>query len=284
MKQVRAGTESPAETGHGNPGRQNSVYCRNGKGIGAGGGRMGFGFFLGSRAPHRLALCVAFCLVLPCAAAVDSVYRGDATHFKTGVPAYTELHRQYLSQGRPIKTQTRYLSPQGGLIAERILDFSRSTVQPDYVMDDFRDGYREGARVGDSTVTVFFRTKSGKPLQEKTLRVPEPFAVEGGFNGFVKAHWDSLIAGGHLAFNLVVPSQLDYFAFTAQMEPGGRTGGNRTLVLEVKSPMLKLLVDPIRVTYNMATRRAIRYEGVSGINDARGKSFKVRTLYSAAAL
>lgn len=234
-----------------------------------------------------LALSAVLWAALPSrGVAAESIYRGEAIDLKTGSPAYSEVHEEIFAEGRRVKTMTRYLSPAGRPIAERTLDYSRFALKPDFVLDDFRDGYREGARVGDSGITVFFRSKSGQPLRRKTLRVPEPCVIEGGFHGFFKAHWDSLAAGNRLELNFVAPSQLDYFAFVAYMEPAagkngadGREARERVIVLEVKNPLARLLVDPIRVTYNASTRRILRYEGISNINDARGKSLKVRMTY-----
>ncbi|MDF2455361.1 MAG: hypothetical protein K0R51_1354 [Cytophagaceae bacterium] len=49
--------------------------------------------------------------------------------------------------------------------------------------------------------------------------------------------------------------------------------------MEPDNYMLRKLVDPIRVTYKVSTKRIIKYEGLSNINDKKGKSYLVKIMY-----
>lgn len=191
---------------------------------------------------------------------------------------YVERYRDTLRDGRSWRTGTHYFDAGGRPIADRVMDFSRHAWKPDYRLVDRRDGYEEGAEATDGKVRVFHRAKRGRPLKEKVLNVPEPVVIDGGFNRFIKDHWADLSSGEPLPFNFVAPSQLDYFAFEAVKTAAGP--GAITFAIRPANKVLRLLVDPIEVTYDVPTRRMTRYRGLSNINDARGKSLKVRLVYA----
>ncbi len=207
-------------------------------------------------------------------------YKGLAFDLKKQEPAYVEEHREIFSQDKHTSTDTRYLDNQGRNIAERTLDFSHSLCKPDYVLKDFRDGYEEGAAIVGDQVRVFVRATRNTQLKEKQIKVPEPCVIDGGFNYFLKQNWDGLLAGKRIHFNFVAPSQLDYFAFIAREDLKSEMGKNeKAFVIELENPLIRLLVAPIRVSYDADTRRMTQYQGISNVNDSFGKSLKVRLVY-----
>jgi hypothetical protein len=104
--------------------------------------------------------------------------------------------------------------------------------------------------------------------------------VDGGFNAFIKAHWGELAGGKRVAFNFVAPNRLDYFAFEALPDPKEpRSGETRVFLIRPANAALRLLVDPIQVTYDVSTRRMTGYRGLSNINNAEGKSFDIWLAY-----
>jgi hypothetical protein len=231
-------------------------------------------------------------LTLPSASAGDAnppPYHGEAYGLNPQNPEllYTESHQEYFLNGRKTGIYTCFQDPQGQVLAERHLDFSRSAVKPDYIFKDFRHGYEEGAKVAGNQVNVFFRASLGSPLHEKVLKVPEPFVIDGGFNDFLRQNWDSLMTGHRIHFHFVAPARLDYFGFVAhedpQRVPKGKTGGNaraaKAIVVEVDNALLRLLVSPIVILYDSSTRKMMQYQGISNISDAKGKSLMVRILY-----
>jgi hypothetical protein len=227
-------------------------------------------------------------------------FKGQAYEPETSAMLYSEKFDVKLEGAGPVSLKTEYRNPAGALIAERTLDFSRHPFKPEYRLIDLRDGYEEGARVleaesgktkkNTSRVRVYVRENRDKEPREKILEVPEPCVIDGGFNVFIKAHWDELAAGKRVPFNFVASARRDWFAFEAvpagfdeasaeESTPAG--GATRTFVVRPQNGALRLLVVPIRVTYDVATRRITEYRGISNVNKSRGKSFKVRILYPA---
>jgi hypothetical protein len=243
------------------------------------------------------------CLILLCTTtgavrgeAVLRAFQGQAYEPGTSTLLYSEKFEMKVEPGsrgdQPVSLRTEYKNPAGALIAERTLNFTRHDLKPDYHLVDRRDGYEEGAEVlgkgsggksrGTAKVRVYVREKREEPLREKTLEVPEPCVIDGGFNVFIKTHWDELAAGKRVPFNFVAPARRDWFAFEALPEASeSARGATRTFIIQPENKALRLLVPTIRVTYDVETRRIKEYRGISNVNNSRGKSFKVHIVYPA---
>jgi hypothetical protein len=211
-------------------------------------------------------------------------FTGRGLDPETGELLYTEDHEDTLDRegGNLIAGRTMFRDPRGTLIAYRTVAYAASPWKPSYHMRDLRDGYEEGVEpLAGGKVRVFRRHERGKPLKEKLLTVPEPSVVDGGVNRFIRDHWTPLTAGRLLAFNFVAPARLDYFVFEVYLDSAVPPAGNRsrTFVVRPANAALRLLVAPIRVTYDAETRRIRAYSGLSNISDARGKNQQVRIVY-----
>nr|HNH29964.1 hypothetical protein [bacterium] len=109
-------------------------------------------------------------------------------------------------------------------------------------------------------------------------RVPEPAVIDAGFHFFIEQHWSALLNGETKTFYFVAPSQLDYFSFrvykSGETQNGGRTAYQ--LTMDIDNFLLRLFVDPIRLTYDPESRKLIGYEGISNIYNDEGKAHHVR--------
>lgn len=209
------------------------------------------------------------------------VYAGDAMEVGTASKVYTEEHEEVMDADKHIATITNYKDPSGKIIAKRKLDFSKSFIRPDFKLEDLREGYVEGAEVTNGGIRVF-KKKKGEELKSKEIVVPEPSVVDGGFNYFVKSHWDEIMKGSVVTFNFVVPSQLDYYKFRVRKVKEGNYQGRTSITvnLEVDNFLMRAFVSPIKIMYDVQTRRILLYEGISNINKpAAGQCYVVRLIY-----
>jgi hypothetical protein len=219
--------------------------------------------------------------VLLAASTPNRTYRGEAYDLESRQLSYVEIQEERGVRDRPLELHTLYLNPRGQSIVERNLDFSRSATRPDYALRDLRNGYEEGAAIHGDSVRIFFRASGKSPLREKRIRIPEPFVIDGGFNGFLKENWDKLVQGRRMRFYFVAPSRLDYYAFSVRgvSNPSSVKETEQTFAIEPDNAFIRIFVKPILVTYDPSSRRMLRYQGISNISDAYGKSFKVRLIY-----
>jgi hypothetical protein len=216
-----------------------------------------------------------------------SAYGGNAVDIEHDMrPAYHEEHSERVLDGKCLATHSLFKDPAGRTMAERELDFSHFPYKPDYVFKDLRNGYEEGSHVDGKGIHVYYRDSLHAAPHEKTLSVPEPCVVNGGFNPFLKENFKELEAGKRIPFYMVIPARLDYYRFVAYMdstrnlsdkESMGRK--SKVVVVEPQSAILRLVLTPIVIAYDVSNLRMIRYQGIVNVADAKGRSLRVRIDY-----
>lgn len=204
-------------------------------------------------------------------------YQGIARDLKSNKFYYTEEHTETLDHDVLKETMIQYKDSAGVVIAKKIINYTGNKVTPSFEQNDYRDGYMEGISFAGNKLIFKFRKNKSESVKTKSISIPDNLVVDGGFNYYIKGNWDRLVSGETKVFNFAVPSQLDYFSFRLYKE----SQKNDAVVfrMEPDNFVLRKLVDPIRVTYNMSTKRIVKYEGLSNINDKKGKSYLVKIMY-----
>lgn len=204
-------------------------------------------------------------------------YQGIARDLKSNKFYYTEEHTETLERDVLKETIIQYKDSTGIIIAKKSIDYSGNKVTPAFEQNDYRDGYTEGVSYSSNKLVFKFRKNKNESIKTKSIEIPENLVVDGGFNYYIKGNWIELAAGKTKVFNFAVPSQLDYFAF--RLYKDSQQNDEIVFKMEPDSYLLRKLVDPIRVTYKMSTKRIVKYEGLSNINDKKGKSYLVKIMY-----
>ncbi|MBC7485363.1 MAG: hypothetical protein H7282_01245 [Cytophagaceae bacterium] len=204
-------------------------------------------------------------------------YKGIARDLNSNKFYYSEEHKEKLENHVLQQTLIQYKDSAGTLMAKKFVDYSGNKVTPAFEQNDFRDGYTEGVSFAGNKLILKFRKNKKESLRTKSISIPENLVVDGGFNYYIKGNWTELAAGKRKVFNFAVPSQLDYFAF--RLYKDSQNNDEIVFKLEPDNYILRKLVDPIRVTYKVTTKRIIKYEGLSNINDKKGKSYLVKIMY-----
>lgn len=215
------------------------------------------------------------------APATDIVMITPAYDVATGRLLYNEERKQFDINGKPGEWVFTYRDRSGGVIVNRKVNFKKNVYIPDYSLQDVRDGYLEGSEWKNGKVRVYARRTSADPVKEKWLTVPEPAVVDAGFNFYIESNWKKLMDGETLHFNFIAPIEQDYFKFRL-LKNKEWTENGRSLVqfkLEIDNFLLRIFVKPILVTYNQATKQLAFYEGISNINDDKGKSHRVKMIF-----
>ena len=228
-------------------------------------------------------LALSLCLVMQSFApeATELSYLGSAFDAKTRKIIYTELHEELKEKGKHVGTITTYKDVYGLVIARRKLDFLKDNNTPTFKLEDLRSGYIEGAEVTNNSVKVYVREDYQSTMEERILHVPQPCVIDGGFNYFVKNNWDALLKGGILTFNFVVPARKDYYKFRVRKVSETTYIGKKAIVvhLEPDNFIIRALVDPIVITYDLSSKRILIYEGISNLASGTGKNYVAKLLY-----
>lgn len=200
---------------------------------------------------------------------------------ESNVLLYSEEHRETWTSGKMQASNVRYYGPNKHLLAEKTIDFRKNRIAPDFVLNDFRDGYQEGASLTGNRIKVVARRNGEQPLKQKKLKVPVPVVVDGGFNEYVLQHWDALLAGQRMQFNFVAPIEQDYFSFTIKRKQLQTVEGRSHVQFEMKpeSSLVGLFVAPVLLTYDVADRQLLLFEGMTNLNNENGKSTFARLVY-----
>lgn len=194
---------------------------------------------------------------------------------------YTEEHRETWENGKMLESQVRYLGPDQALLAQKTIDFRKNRTAPDFQLKDFRDGYQEGATLEGDRIRVTARRNDQQDVKSRELEVPAPVVVDGGFNEFVLERWNDLLAGKTIQFHFVAPIEQDYFAFQVEPVKTLQVDGRKHMRLEMKpvSSVVRLFVGTVQLTYDVEKRHLLQFEGMTNLNDERGKSMIARLIY-----
>ncbi|MFN0049263.1 MAG: hypothetical protein ACKVOU_09085 [Cytophagales bacterium] len=222
-------------------------------------------------------ISLVFLLKLKAQTSKDVIsYAGQAFTIKPAAFFYQETHNEIIVNGKHCKTDVAYTNELGEKIGYKTLDYTKYTTSPTYKLEDNRAKYREGAEITpDGKVIVYFQyTDKEITANFKTFSVPQPIVIDGGFNYFVKENWNAIINGSILTFNFVSPSKMDYFTFRISKKADIVYNRKQAtlLYLELDNMILRWLIPPIKITYDIKTKRIIKYEGIANLSDKNGKN------------
>ena len=191
---------------------------------------------------------------------IEKNYSSKAYNKADGKFIYSELHRETFNDERIIESVTRYTDPNNKILSQRIMKFPDDLLKPEYELNDFRSGYREGSELlPDKKVKVYTREAFNGPLKEKILTVEEPFVIDGGLTYFFVKNWDRLINDETIQFNFIAPAKLDYYKFRVSKSGITTVGGRKglKLKLEINNLILRQFVSPIYITYALDNKEIL---------------------------
>lgn len=215
-------------------------------------------------------------LLLPPAVFTQSeprrTYRAINFDLKSGRHLYTETISEIGAPARSIHSV--YTDETNRAFAYKQMTFSASLTVPDYVLVDSRTGYRES--VASQSGGFLVTTAIGDKQSVTSLAVPAPAAVDRGVIRLVENNWDQLAAGQPISIHFIVPEKQSYFRFCITPI---RSADTMELTIAPENIVLRNLVDPIRVTLDLKTKRVTEYRGITSLMDTDGRNFRVRAVY-----
>lgn len=229
---------------------------------------------------HRSVLAlVNATLAFNAAAGADGVhrFRGDAYDLKTGAFVYSENHSAFHRGKEHVYSRVSYRDKTGHEFASKMITFAPVRTQPTYELNDSRDGYREGIRREGGKTVYYARRARDQQAKSKVVSAPQPAVFDAGFDYFVQEHFDAICAGTNKSFYFAVPVELDYFKFRLARKS---VSDACHVYLELDNVLLRQIVKPIKLWYDMSKRRLLKYEGISNINGSDGKSMYVRVVFA----
>src|SRR5450432_1471671 len=227
----------------------------------------------------------AFALLSPLAsvcvsAAAPEMSAGNAYDLKSGSLLFHEAHYRYTTAGMP-EQLVLYSCPDGRAFARKLSRDDGDAQAPDFDLIDARLNYHEGVRRLADRREVYVKRTAEMPEQADTLVVPPDGVIDVGFDEFARRHWNELAAGQSLSLPFLVPSRRVFYSFKAKQD-NAISAATLTVRLSLGA-WYAFLLPHIDVIYDRASRRLLRYEGLSNIRNAEGKSYNVRIEFPGAA-
>ena len=178
-----------------------------------------------------------------------------------------------------------YTCPDGRPFARKWSRDDGNPQAPDFDMTDARMGYREGVRREGDRREVYVQRSATQPEQSDLLKLPPDGVVDTGFDVFAQRHWDELVRGDTLKLPFLVPSRRTFFGFKASKVEQPAAPPNSVTFRLAASSWFSFLLPHIDVSYDLTTRRIVRYEGLSNVRDeTTGKNYRVHFEYAHSAL
>jgi hypothetical protein len=211
-------------------------------------------------------------------AATDvETFTGRAVN-RTGGLEYVEHHTVLYKNGKVSQSETIYYDAASEQIGDLVSNYSHGPQFGSYSFRDIRAQYEDGAKVQVDQIRLFRRASPEADLEDGFLPKEDNQIVGQGFHQFIVQNLERIAQGEIFHVRLVMPSRLDQYRFRIIKR---RIEGNTLYIrLEIDNWFLRLFAPHIDTEYDLQTRRLLRYEGVSNLEDASGKHSKVTITYS----
>jgi hypothetical protein len=222
---------------------------------------------------------VVMMLGLACArvALADISYEGEARDVAGGKLLYEEHHLLRDAGDAAARRLVLYRCPSGQLFARKLVEYGTTPAAPAFTLDDGRFGYREGVRRDGDTLQAFVREEGSAPERSAPIASAPNLVIDAGFDEFVRANWEALVAGETRAVEFVVPSRLGALGFKLrridQVQIDGESASRFRLSL---GGMIGWFAPDIDVSYRDSDRRLMRFEGLTNIRADREDNLVAR--------
>lgn len=224
--------------------------------------------------PRPYLICLA--LAAPGAHAADAHYLGTAYAKDGGAVVYREEHWLY-SEGGAQRRLVLYRCPSGQPFARKLMQAAGPASAPDFDYIDGRDGYREGVREEQGQREVYVQKNRQSPLKSEPLPAKADGVIDAGFDAYVREHWDGIAGKRGTQVPFLVPSRFTYMNLRIDGASDSQADGEAVRHMRMSLDAWYGFVAPsIDLTYTALDHRLRRFEGVSNVHDAQGRSQAVR--------
>lgn len=221
------------------------------------------------KAFNPLKLITVLCLVP--AMVQSQTFSGTAYEPDSDRVLYIEHHDLSLENGRPVREEVRYVTPEGETLALKTLRYQEAA-RPGYRLELHTEDRLETVRPGENGVRVESK-KSGH------LDWPDdPSVIDGGFHYYILEHFEALIDGRSIEFEFLAPTRLSWTALT--IEPVQVTEDRLELTLRLQNPLIAWIIDPVHLVYERGDqRRLLEYRGLTNLPGPDGDNYRARIEY-----
>ncbi|MEO8002184.1 MAG: hypothetical protein ABI644_09925 [Arenimonas sp.] len=186
-------------------------------------------------------------------------------------PLYKEQHWVRFNLLAPVERLVIYRCMDGTAFARKHVNYQPSSQAPAFEFLDARKGYIEGLRYKQNQAALWYR-QPGATTEKNVLLTVKNLVADAGFNEFIKINWLKLRAGKPLPLMFAVPTRLQAYKFSLKQTSERQFANVAAVTYQLKlSGLWSFLADPIEVTYDKASRRLLRFQGLSNLRNDAGE-------------
>ncbi len=230
---------------------------------------------------YPVAGLILLAFAAPLGAAGEGAAAGMAYDLESGELLYRETH---CLNNDGSEREVFYQDIDGKLIAHKRVDYSSGVTTPSFVQHNHNasKSIEVGMQQGEVRMTVF-DWDSGRATRSAVARPKDglPVVIDAGFDGFVRQHWNELVSGETREFQFPFANRESLVQLRIQPRTCSyQTQSDQCFRLDLANWLLRMMVEPIELGYDLESRRLARFRGLSNISDEGGNGLVVDIHYS----
>lgn len=200
----------------------------------------------------------------------ELVYEGAVRRID-GDPAQLFAYQRRVRDLGDLKEATHVTRAPDGVLMSISSKYTADYAMVEHAQIDRQTGMVGRARMLDTNHLELERTK-GDRVRRRVETVDAPVVTGATLFGWTLAHWDELVAGHTLEVRFVAVDDLRTYAFELRVAASDAT--TTVISMRAKQAIVRAALPPMRMVFDTATRKVLRYEGRVPPKIAKGHALR----------
>ncbi|WP_119395534.1 hypothetical protein [Salinibius halmophilus] len=180
---------------------------------------------------------------------------------------YQEVHQYNNCDSAQLCETVTYLDENGERFANKQVAYNAPSWQPDFTFTDSRFQLSEQVEVRGDKIYVS-RVTPDETL-EFVVEQQDNIVFDAGFHPYIQHNFEQLQAGETLEFLFLATTRESPIRFQAKAV--AMTTEQMDIQVRINNPLIALFVDDIRLTYRLADKALLSFNGLTNIRRSEGK-------------
>jgi hypothetical protein len=191
---------------------------------------------------------------------------GKAYDKDSGKLLYSEQHRIFLNEaGHYQRAEVTYRDQDNLEFAKKHLSYDKWATVPSTLYQELSGPFYYEVLPNDESIKLNYQDEEQQTSDVLALNGEELFVVDAGFDRLVSEHWDFLLTSEPLVFSFLAVTRSQFYDFRLVMEGLEEDGQRVVFKLEPDNRLLRWLLEPMYLTYQLNTQRLVRFEGLTNV-------------------
>lgn len=199
-----------------------------------------------------------------------------------GQIVYTEKHEAILNpEGFYDLLKTDYVDSKDVIFARITSDFKKNQFIPDSEFYDFRNSEKVVTQLNNSGKSLLITKITKTKTISSNLELMANSVLSQGFHNYIVANFE-LIKNNKREIYFIVTEKNDQYRFTISLESPVEKAENEKLTIKIRPStfFLKSLLPPLKLVYEIKSKRLLSFQGLTNIEDPDGDSYNAIIEYT----